>query len=150
MRDERWLSEEIREGNPWLDQPDQASPEMQFPIYMLERQAFFLRLVRRCHAKMSNIFDRSTLAETWFFSVSMMLISFATFWMSCISVILAGSVLILMFLNTSMVKSGRRMQKFAKSIRTRLSDARADQETASAKHRATFTSAETPVSNSST
>ena len=150
-RDERWSHAETREGNPWLDhdqnQPDHLPQEIPFPNYILERLEFSLRLVRRCRAKMSNILDHSTRAEAWFYSVSTMLISFAIFWMSCISVILGGLHLTLTFLITSTVNSGRRMRKFASNIRARLRDARADQGTASAKLRTTSTSAATPDSN---
>lgn len=154
-RDERWLSEETREGNPWLDhvrsesQHDRPRLEMQFPTYILERLEFFLRLVRRCHAKMSNIFVRSTRAETWFFSVSTMLIAFVIFWMSLTSVILAGLNLIWTFLITSVIRSGRRMSTFANNMRERFSASPVDQETESVRLRTTSTSAATPDSNSS-
>ena len=150
-REEKWL-EDHREGNPWLDhvgdQRDQFQSGTKFRNLLREFREYFLQLVRHFRGKILNTFDRSTLAETLLFSVSMTLIAFVIFWMSFTFVILGGSLLILMLLTTLMVKSGRKMRVFATSIRARLNAVRGVLERDSANDRTTSTSGGTQASNS--
>lgn len=156
-RRERWPED----GNPWCDhvrdhdkdgnhhdQQNRSQSVTKFQILSREFRQYFLPLVRRFREKILNTFDRSTLAETLQYSVLMMLISFATFLMCCTFVILGGSLLIVMLSITITVKSGRKIQVFARSIRERLSGARAVPEAVSVKNRTTSTSAGTLDSNS--
>lgn len=153
-RDERWL-EKLHERDPWLDhahedprQQDRIRPATKSRNGTREFREYFLQQVRHFREKTLNTFDRYTLAETLSSSVLMMLISFATFWMCFIFVILGGSILISMHLITLTANCGRRMQKFAASIRTRSNVVPVDQGQESAKQRTISTSAATPDSNS--
>lgn len=153
---ERW-SEEIRDGDPWLDHvhcqhesadpQDHLRPATLFRRNLLEFRAYCSRLVLLLRESKWSTFDHSMLAERLRYSVLMTLTSFVTFWMSLIFVILGGSVLILIFLTTVTVNCGHRMRKFVRNIRTRFVASRADQGAAFARHRTTSTSGETPDSN---
>lgn len=123
-RREKW-PEDV---DPWCDhvllekrhsQQDQSLPEMQFPQSMTESRESFLRQVRLFRAKILNGYDRYTVTGALQYSVSLILISFVTFWMSCISAILAGLIVISTFSITVMVNFGRRTRAFVRNMKGR-------------------------------
>lgn len=93
--------------------------EMSFQRASLAFREFFSRLDLLSHEHRLNIFARFTLKGALLYSVSTMLISGVIFLMSSIFVILAGLSAIPMLLIILMVKSGRRMKRFARNIRAR-------------------------------
>lgn len=104
------------------DRQSRSRMEIRFRHAMKASREFFSRQDRVFQVKTSSTSDRFTLAERFLFSVSMMLISFATFWMCFIFAIPAGLLLILRHLIILTAKFGRRIRKFVNSMTARSND----------------------------
>lgn len=88
-----------------------------FPSSQADAARYYSPRDRRSAAKILNIFDHSTSGEKFLFSVLAMLIGFVTFWMSFISVILNGSILILKLLTAVLLKCGRSARSLWRNIK---------------------------------
>lgn len=81
-------------------------------------RAFYSQLDRLSRKPTSKSSVLCTMKDALLYSVSMMLLSCATFSMSFIFAILAGSITIFLYTSIAVIKSGRRMRRSAQRIRT--------------------------------